>query len=225
MKSNRKIRPLLPAAATAALLCICIVFSSVAAVGTQSAVAQVSAASAPAAAQAAPEHSAAASSLEVELLAAQEETTFPATVLTQPAQPLPISQEDLRQMAADAEAEAAEAEAAEAAAEPAVPDDLVLIDHFTATAYCTTGTTATGTYTTVNRTLAVNPSMIPYGTHVWLFFPDGTLVGDFYAEDTGSNMMEHPYVIDIYKGADSYDECMQWGAQRVSVYVSASETN
>ena len=102
---------------------------------------------------------------------------------------------------------------------------ILVIDHFTATAYCTTGTTATGTYTTVNRTLAVNPSMIPYGTHVWLFFPDGTLVGDFYAEDTGSNMMEHPYVIDIYKGADSYDECMQWGAQRVSVYVSASETN
>ena len=101
----------------------------------------------------------------------------------------------------------------------------MLIDHFTATAYCTTGTTATGTYTTVGRTLAVNPSMIPYGTHVWLFFPDGTLVGDFYAEDTGSNMMAHPYVIDIYKGADSYDECMQWGAQRVSVYVSASETN
>ena len=104
MKSNRKIRPLLPAAATAALLCICIVFSSVAAVGTQPAVAQVSAASASAAAQAAPEHSAAAPSLEVELLAAQEETTFPATVLAQPAQPLPISQEDLRQMAADAEA-------------------------------------------------------------------------------------------------------------------------
>lgn len=221
MKSNRKIRPLLPAAATAALLCICIVFSSVAAAGTQPAVTQVTAVPAPAAV----ETTAAAPSMEVELLAAQEETTFPATVLAQPAQPLPISQEDLRQMAADAEAETAEAEAAEAAAEPAVPDDLVLIDHFTATAYCTTGTTATGTYTTVGRTLAVNPSMIPYGTHVWLFFPDGTLVGDFYAEDTGSNMMAHPYVIDIYKGADSYDECMQWGAQRVSVYVSASETN
>ena len=211
MKSNRKIRPLLPAAATAALLCICIVFSSVAAAGTQPAVTQVTAAPAPAAV----ETTAAAPSMEVELLAAQEETPFPATVLAQPAQPLPISQEDLRQMAADAEAETAEAEAAEAAAEPAVPDDLVLIDHFTATAYCTTGTTATGTYTTVGRT----------GTHVWLFFPDGTLVGDFYAEDTGSNMMAHPYVIDIYKGADSYDECMQWGAQRVSVYVSASETN
>ena len=224
MKSYRKIRPLLPAAATAALLCICIVFSSVAAVGTQPAVEQVSAAPAPAAAQSAVKASAAAPSMEVELLAAQEETTFPATVLAQPAQPLPISDEDLRQMAADAEAEAADAEAL-AEQTPAVLDDLVLIDNFTATAYCTTGTTATGTYTTVNRTLAVNPAMIPYGTHVWLFFPDGTLVGDFYAEDTGSNMMAHPYVIDIYKGADSYDECMQWGAQPVSVYVSASETN
>ena len=225
MKSYRTILPLLPAAAATALLCICIVFSSAAAVGTQPAVAQVAAAPAPAAAQTAPETSAAAPSMEVELLAAQEETVFPASVLAQPAQPLPISDEDLRQMAADAEAEAAETEAAEAAAEPAVPDDLVLVDYFTATAYCTTGTTATGTYTTVNRTLAVNPEMIPYGTHVWLFFPDGTLVGDFYAEDTGSNMMAHPYVIDIYKGADSYEECMQWGAQPVSVYVSASETN
>ena len=94
MKSNRKIRPLLPAATTAALLCICIVFSSVSAAGTQPAVAQVTAAPAPAAV----ETTAAAPSIEVELLAAQEETPFPATVLAQPAQPLPISQEDLRQM-------------------------------------------------------------------------------------------------------------------------------
>ena len=221
MKSDRKIRPLLPAAATAVLLCICIISSSiVVAVGNQpEVVTPVPAAVGAAAVQSAPAK-AAEPAMEVELLAAQEETPFPATVLAQPAQPLPISEEDLRQMAANAEAEAAEAEA-----EPAVPDDLVLVDYFTATAYCTTGTTATGTYTTVNRTLAVNPSMIPYGTHVWLFLQDGTLVGDFYAEDTGSNMMAHPYVIDIYKGADSYDECIQWGAQPVSVYVSASETN
>lgn len=223
MKSDRKIRPLLPAAATAVLLCICIISSSiVVAVGNQpDVVTPAPAAAGAAAVQSAPAR-AAEPAMEVELLAVQEETTFPATVLAQPAQPLPISEEDLRQMAANAEAEAAEAEAE---AEPAVPDDLVLVDYFTATAYCTTGTTATGTYTTVDRTLAVNPSMIPYGTHVWLFLQDGTLVGDFYAEDTGSNMMAHPYVIDIYKGADSYDECIQWGAQPVSVYVSASETN
>ena len=103
-------------------------------------------------------------------------------------------------------------------AEPAVPEDLELLDTFLATAYCQTGTTATGTYTTVNRTLAVNPGVIPYGTHVWLYLEDGTLVGDYYAEDTGGNMLEHPYVIDIYMGTD-YDTCIEWGVKRVSVYV------
>ena len=100
----------------------------------------------------------------------------------------------------------------------AVPDDLELLDTFLATAYCQTGTTATGTYTTVGRTLAVNPGVIPYGTHVWLYLEDGTLVGDYYAEDTGGNMLEHPYVIDIYMGTD-YDTCIEWGVKRVSVYV------
>ena len=104
------------------------------------------------------------------------------------------------------------------AAGSAVPDDLELLDTFLATAYCQTGTTATGTYTTVNRTLAVNPGVIPYGTHVWLYLEDGTLVGDYYAEDTGGNMLEHPYVIDIYMGTD-YDTCIEWGVKRVSVYV------
>ncbi len=100
-----------------------------------------------------------------------------------------------------------------------VPDDLVLLDTFIATAYCLTGTTSTGTYTTAGRTLAVNPGIIPYGTHVWIYLDDGTFVGDYYAEDTGSNMMEHPYVVDIYMGEDSYDACINWGAQHVSIYV------
>ena len=101
----------------------------------------------------------------------------------------------------------------------AVPENLTLLDTFIATAYCITGTTSTGTYTTVNRTLAVNPNIIPYGTHVWIYLDDGTFVGDYWAEDTGSNMMEHPYVIDIYMGEGSYNECILWGAQHVSVYV------
>ena len=107
----------------------------------------------------------------------------------------------------------------DAAGDPnAVPDDLELLDTFLATAYCQTGTTATGTYTTVGRTLAVNPGVIPYGTHVWLYLEGGTLVGDYYAEDTGGNMLEHPYVIDIYMGTD-HDTCIEWGVKRVSVYV------
>lgn len=111
-------------------------------------------------------------------------------------------------------------EVVEACTEPEEPE-LVLLDTFIATAYCQTGTTATGTYTTPGRTLAVNPKIIPYGTHVWIYLDDGTLVGDYYAEDTGSNMQAHPYVVDIYMGEDSYDQCMQWGAQHVSVYVEA----
>ena len=98
------------------------------------------------------------------------------------------------------------------------PDDLVKLGDFIATAYCVTGQTSTGTQTTVGRTLAVNPGVIPYGTHVWLYLEDGTLVGDYYAEDTGGNMLEHPYVIDIYMGTD-YDTCIEWGVKRVSVYV------
>lgn len=115
-------------------------------------------------------------------------------------------------------------EAAPEAAEAALPEDLVLLDTFLATAYCVTGTTATGTWTTPGRTLAVNPEIIPYGTHVWLFLDDGTLVGDFYAEDTGSNMMEHPYVVDIYMGEGSYDACILWGTQHVSIYTQDAKS-
>lgn len=100
-----------------------------------------------------------------------------------------------------------------------VPEDLELAGTFLATAYTVTGKTSTGTWTTVNRTLAVNPYIIPYGSHVWMFLADGTLVGDFYAEDTGSNMLAHPYVVDIYMGEDTYDECVLWGAQHVTLYI------
>lgn len=127
-----------------------------------------------------------------------------------------------------APAEPASAEPASeepAPAEPEAKDDLTYLDTFIATAYTVTGTTATGTYTTAGRTLAVNPGIIPYGTHVWLYLEDGTLVGDYYAEDTGSNMMAHPYVIDIYMGENTYDECIQWGARRVLVYTEATDEN
>ena len=115
-------------------------------------------------------------------------------------------------------------ETAPEAAEETIPDDLVLLDTFLATAYCVTGTTATGTWTTAGRTLAVNPEIIPYGTHVWLFLDDGTLVGDFYAEDTGANMIEHPYVVDIYMGEGSYDACILWGTQHVSIYTQSTQS-
>ena len=109
-------------------------------------------------------------------------------------------------------------------ADAAIPDDLERLDSFIATAYFVTGRTSTGTETTVGRTLAVNPGVVPYGTHVWMFLDDGTFVGDFIAEDTGSNMQAHPHVIDVYMGADSRQECLLWGAQHVTLYTSPSET-
>ena len=102
------------------------------------------------------------------------------------------------------------------------PDDLVKLGDFIATAYCVTGQTSTGTQTTVGRTLAVNPYVIPYGTEVWLYLEDGTFAGDFIAEDTGSNMLANPNVIDIYMGQDSYNNCILWGAQNVEVYIRAT---
>ena len=109
-------------------------------------------------------------------------------------------------------------------ADAAIPDDLERLDSFIATAYFVTGRTSTGTETTVGRTLAVNPGVVPYGTHVWMFLDDGTFVGDFIAEDTGSNMQAHPHVIDVYMGADSRQECLLWGAQHVTLYTSPLET-
>ena len=102
------------------------------------------------------------------------------------------------------------------------PDDLVKLGDFIATAYCVTGQTSTGTQTTVGRTLAVNPYVIPFGTEVWLYLEDGTFAGDFIAEDTGSNMLANPNVIDIYMGQDSYNDCILWGAQNVEVYIRAT---
>ena len=93
---------------------------------------------------------------------------------------------------------------------------------FIATAYCVTGQTSTGTQTTVGRTLAVNPHVIPYGTEVWLYLEDGTFAGDFIAEDTGSNMLANSNVIDIYMGEGSYHDCILWGAQNVEVYIRAT---
>ena len=128
--------------------------------------------------------------------------------------------EDAQEQAPAAEADNAITRATKADLER--PDDLVKLGDFIATAYCVTGQTSTGTQTTVGRTLAVNPHVIPYGTEVWLYLEDGTFAGDFIAEDTGSNMLANPNVIDIYMGQDSYNDCILWGAQNVEVYIRAT---
>ena len=233
-----RVGPFLPAAAVAAALCVCLIFASLPAMAD----APQDLPAAPAAQSIASASSAAASEPALRPLKVSYSTSKitadvrPAkaelpqqpelTVSAAPSAEAPIQEDASAQGAAAADISTAapsiDAQAqSEAASVPEVPDDLVLLDTFIATAYCVTGTTATGTYTTAGRTLAVNPSIIPYGTHVWLYLDDGTLVGDYYAEDTGSNMMQNPYVVDIYMGEGSYHDCILWGAQHVSIYVEA----
>lgn len=87
----------------------------------------------------------------------------------------------------------------------------------TATAYCacekccgkTDGITATGTKATAGRTIAVDPSVIPYGTEV-------IINGHTYvAEDCGGAIKGNS--IDIY--FDSHAEALEFGRQNLVVKV------
>ena len=80
-----------------------------------------------------------------------------------------------------------------------------------ATAYTATGNqTATGTWPAEGRTIAVDPSVIPLGTRVYV-------VGYGYAiaEDTGGAVQGN--IIDLYM--DSYSDCVNWGRRNVTVYI------
>ena len=80
------------------------------------------------------------------------------------------------------------------ASEPAACDD-VFLGEYTLTAYCPCarccgkddGITATGTLAAEGRTIAVDPRVIPYGSHVLLIFPDGTQHA-YIAEDCGGGI-------------------------------------
>lgn len=80
---------------------------------------------------------------------------------------------------------------------------------FKAYAYNGSGTTASGTKTKANRTVAVDPSVIPLGSK--LIINGKTYV----AEDTGGFIKGKK--IDIYM--PSYDDCIQWGVRNVKVYL------
>lgn len=91
------------------------------------------------------------------------------------------------------------------------------LGEFVLTAYCacvkccgkTDGITATGTKATDGRTIAVDPSVIPYGSKV-------SINGNIYvAEDCGGAVNNNH--IDIY--FDSHDEALQFGVQYSDVYL------
>ena len=85
-----------------------------------------------------------------------------------------------------------------------------------ATAYCDKGLTATGTQARVGA-IAVDPTVIPYGTRVFIVSKDGEYIyGPATAEDCGSK--EHIYDTRIDLHFDTYAECRAFGARYCRVY-------
>lgn len=91
------------------------------------------------------------------------------------------------------------------------------LGEFKLTAYCacsyccgkSDGITASGTVATQGRTIAVDPSVIPYGTEV-------VINGNTYvAEDCGGAIKSNK--IDIY--FDSHSEALAFGVQYADVYI------
>lgn len=80
-----------------------------------------------------------------------------------------------------------------------------------ATAYANDPITYTGTKPQVMKTIAVDPSVIPLGSKVYI--PEFDKV--FIAEDTGGKIKGNR--IDIYM--QDYDTCMQWGIRDITIYI------
>ena len=81
---------------------------------------------------------------------------------------------------------------------------------FELTAYCYGSRTATGTTPTANRTIAVDPRVIPYGTKVEI---EG--YGTYIAEDCGGAVKGN--IIDIY--IPGYSNCIKFGRRHANVYI------
>ena len=94
----------------------------------------------------------------------------------------------------------------------------VSLGTFTLTAYCacekccgewSDGITATGTVATAGRTIAVDPTVIPYGSQVQIY-------GNTYiAEDCGGAIKENK--IDVF--FDSHDEALEFGRRSAEVFI------
>lgn len=84
-----------------------------------------------------------------------------------------------------------------------------------ATAYTGGGITATGTAARYGA-IAVDPSVIPYGTRMYIVSDDGKWIyGVATAEDCGGAIKGH--IIDLY--FDDYNTCIQFGRRNCTVYI------
>lgn len=103
----------------------------------------------------------------------------------------------------------------------------VFLGEFTLTAYCpdscccgvwANGYTATGTLATEGRTIAVDPGVIPYGTHVLLIWPDGTQ-HSYIAEDCGGGVNGNH--IDVF--FNDHQAARVFGVQSAMAYLEAEK--
>ncbi len=84
-----------------------------------------------------------------------------------------------------------------------------------ATAYTGGGTTATGTSARYGA-IAVDCSVIPYGTRMYIVSDDGNWIyGVATAEDCGGAIKGN--IIDLY--FDDYSTCIQFGRRSCTVYI------
>ena len=66
--------------------------------------------------------------------------------------------------------------------------------------------------------IAVDPEQFPYGTELWIVSTDGTVYGYAIAADTGGFVSNGSgFTVDLFM--NTYDECMNWGAKDVYIYV------
>lgn len=101
------------------------------------------------------------------------------------------------------------------------------LGEFTLTAYCpcskccgkwADGITATGTIATEGRTIAVDPSIIPYGSTVTIHFADGSS-HSYIAEDCGTGIKGNR--IDVF--FESHKDAREFGVQGAYVSLEVDE--
>lgn len=111
-----------------------------------------------------------------------------------------------------------------------VPDDLTLDENGVPTSYsqvltgksCAysarpTAKTASGRQVKVGY-VAVDPSIIPYGTELYIVSTDGKYVyGYAVAADTGTALLDGRILVDLFM--ESYEASCEWGAKQVNIYV------
>lgn len=81
------------------------------------------------------------------------------------------------------------------------------------------GITFSGRAAQKGRTIAVDPSVIPLGSRVYIRFPAeyAGLEGWYMAEDTGSKVKGK--TLDVYFGPAAYEEAMRFGRQKIKIIV------